>query len=695
MSDIAVKRLDQDAGESPEGEAAVVGPTLVHRAVTLVAAAGIFWATFQIFPFQSAAPYTGIYVALGTVAALAVGVASLAAKNVRTLNRANHVLVATAALGIICYAVGIIVSGISYGTDEEIFVQWSAHLLGKGQNPYGADLTPAFHHYAMSSQFYTKLLDGTYTHGLDYPSVPVLLTWAANGVLHDYHTVAFVCSGMLVVTLLVAYKLLPRDYRGIATLICVGYPILMDHARGGIVGIIMLPFLMIAVAGWERIGRGGKLDRRALVSAACFGVALSVQQLSWMIAPFFVTAIFMLRWSEVGAKAALRVSALWSALAVGTMLVVNSPFLIWNPGHWLAGVTEPLRQKAIAEGEGLVDIPISLHFGTGDLGLYSLAGAAVYAGFFAIFVLYFDKFRPAWIIAPAMALVFQARPLIEYFAIPALVWAVVLLTADKDQEPESARPWPMLAARRRMVLAGVAMLPAVGLWTLGAATPQPLTLKIASVTSNGALNQIDQITVQVKNKTGQAINPHFMMTNGYSTSFWNEIAGPEKVPAHGTADFVISTPGMGSSPGVGSDFTLAAVSDVPASVSYAPKTAVAKYTTSFLDDLGRQYAAGDTAVVDVQLRDRHSRVSKTKGVQVVLNQVEFTASGITGSNLSINGLKPGSQAVALTDSEGVAHFLVKKGNGDPTGLVHLQSWIRQSGSMPTYGYSAFLTQQWP
>lgn len=694
MSEIAVKRLDENTAEVAADEGAQA-PTLVYRAITLVAAAGIFWATFQIFPFQSAAPYTGVYVALGTVAALAVGVTSLAAKSVRTLNRANHVLVITGALGIISYAVGIIVAGISYGTDEEIFVQWSAHLLGQGKNPYGADLTPAFHHYAMSSQFYTKLLDGTYTHGLDYPSVPVLLTWMANGVLHDYHTVAFVCSGMLVITLFVAYKLLPRDYRGIATLICVGYPILMDHARGGIVGIIMLPFLMIAVAGWERIGRGGKLNRRAVISAVCFGVALSVQQLSWMIAPFFVAAIFMLRWSEVGAKAALRVSALWAALAVATMLVVNSPFLIWSPGHWLAGVTEPLRQKAIAEGEGLVDIPISLHFGTGDLGLYSLAGAAVYAGFFAIFILYFDKFRPAWIIAPAMALVFQARPLIEYFAIPALVWAVVLLTADKDQEPESPRPWPMLAARRRLIVAGVAMLPAVGLWTLGAATPQPLDLKIAAVTSNGALNQIDLITVQVKNKTGQAIDPHFMMTNGYSTSFWNEVSGPVKVPAHGTATFVISTPGMGSSPGVGGDFTLAAVSDVPASVSYAAKTAIAKYSTSFLDDLGRQYAAGQTATVDIQLRDRHGRPAKVAGVTITLNQVKFTAGGIIGANLSMNGGKAGAPGMAVTDSQGIAHFDIVKGTDAPTGLVHLQAWIRQSGSMATYGYSSFLTQQWP
>ncbi|GAA1979331.1 hypothetical protein [Catenulispora subtropica] len=694
MSEIAVKRLDQDAGDAPDGEAAATGPTLVHRAITLIAASGVFWAVFQIFPFQSAVPATGVYVALGAVAALGVAVTSMAAKDVRTLNRANHILVATAAFGIICYAVGIIVSGISYGTDEEIFVQWSAHLLGQGKNPYGADLTPAFHHYAMSSQFYTKLLDGTYTHGLDYPAVPVLLSWAGNSVLHDYHTVAFVCSGALVAALLVAYKLLPRDYRGVATIICVGYPILMDHARGGIVGIIMLPFLMVAVAGWERIGRGGRLDRRAWIAAVCFGFALSVQQLSWMLAPFFVTAIFLVRWPELGAKAALRVTALFSVISVATMLVINSPFIIWNPGSWLAGVTEPLRQKAIAEGEGLVDIPISLHFGTGDLGMYSLGGAAVYAGFFVIFVLYFDKFRPAWVVAPAMALVFQGRPLIEYFAIPALVWAVVLLTADKDQE-DSPRPWPLLAARRRLWISGAALLPATGLWVLGLTSPQPLSLKIVKVATNGPLNQIDQITVQVKNKTGDAINPHFMMTNGYSTSFWNEVSGPEKVPAHGSAEFVISTPGMGSSPGVGGDFTLAAVSDVPASVSYAPKTAIARYSTSFLDDLGRKYAAGDTAVVDVQLRDRHSRPSKTKGVQVMLNQVDFSASGITGSNLSINGGPAGNPAIALTDSEGVAHFLVKKGNDNPTGLVHLQAWIRQSGSIPTYGYSAFLTQQWP
>lgn len=695
MSDIAIKRLDHDpaaVGGADDGDSRE--PTLVHRAVTLIAAIGIFWAVFQIFPFQSAAPYTGVYVALGVIAALGVAAAALVAKDVRTLNRANHILVVTAALGIICYAVGIIVSGISYGTDEEIFVQHSAHLLGQGVNPYGADLTPAFHRYAMSSQFYTKLLDGTYTHGLDYPAVPVLLTWAANGLVHDYHTVAFVCAGALVAALLVAYKLLPRDYRGVATIICVGYPILMDHARGGIVGIIMLPFLMIAVAGWERIGRDGRLDRRAVAGALCFGVALSVQQLAWMMAPFFVAAIFLTRWPETGARVALRVTALWSAIAVGAMLVINSPFIIWNPGSWLSGVTEPLRQKAIAEGEGLVDIPISLHFGTGDLSMYSLGGAAVYAAVFALFVLYFDRLRPAWIIAPALALVFQGRPLIEYFAIPALAWLVMLLTADRDQEP-SPRPWPMLAARRRMVIGGVALLPAVGLWAAGLASSQPLDLKITRVVADGALNQIDQMTVRVTNKTDKPIDPHFMITNGYSTSFWNEVSGPVKIAGHQTSEFVISTPGTGSSPAISGDFTLAAVADVPASVSYAPKTVIAQYTTSFADDLGRQYGAGDTAHVDVQLRDRHGRITKTAGVHVVLNQVVFTASGIRGSNLSVNGGAAGSPGEAVTDGLGVAHFTVAKGNSTPTGLVHLQAWIKQSGSIPTYGYSSFLTEQWP
>ena len=30
-----------------------------------------------------------------------------------------------------------------------------------------------------------------------------------------------------------------------------------------------------------------------------------------------------------------------------------------------------------------------------------------------------------------------------------------------------------------------------------------------------------------------------------------------------------------------------------------------------------------------------------------------------------------------------------------SGLVHLQAWIKQGGSIPTYGYSSFLVQQWP
>src|SRR5258708_30511145 len=113
MSDIALQRPGNDAAEHP-GSAAPSesgAPTMAHGITTLVAAAGLFWVIMEVFPAQSAAPITGVFVALGNVATLGVAVAAMAARTEKTLSRANHVLVAVAALAIISFTVAIIVTG--------------------------------------------------------------------------------------------------------------------------------------------------------------------------------------------------------------------------------------------------------------------------------------------------------------------------------------------------------------------------------------------------------------------------------------------------------------------------------------------------------------------------------------------------------------------------------------------------------
>lgn len=110
----------------------------------------------------------------------------------------------------------------------------------------------------------------------------------------------------------------------------------------GETGNMYFPFLLLA---WV-------LPRRNLwLSALFMGVAVATKQVAWFFLPFYFVWIFR----DTGLKPAM----LSIATVSGVFLVVNAPFILRDPGLWIASIMAPVADPMFPLGVGIVNLVTS------------------------------------------------------------------------------------------------------------------------------------------------------------------------------------------------------------------------------------------------------------------------------------------------------------------------------------------------
>ncbi len=229
-----------------------------------------------------------------------------------------------------------------FGTDTLLFSRRAVDLLVAGTNPYAVDLTPV--PYPVNAQK-TPLLGGGHVSTFSYPAgsilayLPQRLTGIGRFPMHLTALTATVAS----VTYLVLVS--PREVAVAPALVFSGMGMYTD-ATGGIIDALWLFPLLLAMHAlatredWLRTG-------------VWFGIAASMKQQPWLIAPF------LLVWAvqSTGWRAGSRLVAASTA----SFLAVNLPFIAWNPVAWLEGVFTPLGAHGtlIPQGVGFTVIRTS------------------------------------------------------------------------------------------------------------------------------------------------------------------------------------------------------------------------------------------------------------------------------------------------------------------------------------------------
>lgn len=678
-------------------------PRALHRIVTFVSAVSLLGLAFNAWGAIVPIPAVGAVSVAAFAVLLLCASGTWVVRSAVALRRIDYAIVATALALLMATVVSNLYFNPGYGTDEAAFVQYAAQMLLHGHNPYGHDLIRALSVYRVPVQYATAMLNGKTVSTLGYPDLSVLLVTAALWLTHSGQATVIVCVVGLGVSLLLAFCLLPRDLAPLAVLVSLGVPILEGYAEAGVISIMMLPFLMLAVARWTATGSNGRLSRADAGRAICLGLAVSIQQLSWFVAPFLLLGIYLALSHQHGRRVAAHLATRFGLVAAATFALVNAPFIVDSPAAWLHGVLAPIVQHAIPYGQGLVDLAIFFHLGGGDLSAYSSAAILVYLTLLATFMHWFKHLWRVALILPVLALLFPTRSLAEYFMTLISVWCVAACTTELKDAFAQARPIAAVESTRRSHLRrrlGSAVVAAGALVStvfcgVAVASPQPLQMRILSMTTNGQLQAIWHTAIKVTNTSDHALRPHFAPNYmGQQTTYWNVVGGPRTLGAHSSAVYDLAAPNLGSMPGITTPLEFQAVTATPETISstrrFVPSPYAAYITPPWVN---RVLTAGQSITLRVRLRSPFGSDVARAGVRVALAQLIYAQNAEIPGEAQINAGNVGESPVtSLTNANGIATFHVSD-RFDLSQPVYFQAWIGPPNSYP-FGYSEIVSVLW-
>lgn len=539
-------------------------PAQWHRVLTLLADISLFIGTRAIWT-QAASHRLVVAVAISVCYAsiLVCGVLALVVRRARSLARLDLCVLVTAVTLTLCaWAMN------HGGSDEAILTTQAAHELVAGHPVYGQPWPWLFGHGVALTPTVTGGYDFTYGYPPLTPLLTAPLLWLGHGAL----PATVVSTAALLAGTVALWRALPTPWRSAATMACLGFGFLPSYGRLGYPAIVALALLVPVVVRWPRIGRGGRLGAGGLARAACLGAACAAQQLPWFVAPFLLAGVYAVRRGELGARAAALVVARFSGVAGVVWLLVNTYFMVSEPGTWIRGIALPLTQGAVIHGQGVVGISLYFTDGSDRLDWYSRASMLLAAGLLALFALFVRRLGPAATVLPWCAFFVATRSQDGYYLMMTPLWLAAAVTAPASEFATAWQPRLRVLSRRPARIATVALLltPALASMAWAATGTPTLGMRVTSVrrSTPTALSRLD---VEVTNTDSATLAPHFTLTTGQGMNeYWTVVRGPATLSAHATARYELRPPaGRFTLPRPGVRIRLRAFTAVPQTLSSA------------------------------------------------------------------------------------------------------------------------------
>ncbi len=294
-----------------------------------------------------------------------------------------------------------------YRIDSLSYTHYSAVLLLQGRNPYAESMIPSLSTFGVPPDAWSPLEGGGLFGTSPYPPLAFLvyvpiLALGATDVRVVY--LAFHLAGLGIL-----YARAPPAFRGIAPIGLVMTFELVQYTPWGVPDILwVVPALLMATD----LGRPAR-------AGLWYGIACAFKQTPWLLAPFLLLWYWHRR--PTGTRQALLV---FGGVAAGVFLLVNAPFLAWNPSAWAAAMFAPLTTLQAPTGIGLSTLA-----GYGYVFVSRDFFVAAEVGLLAILILgyhlHFERLEFTFWIFPALVLFVSYRMLQSYV----VYWAPFLLIA--------------------------------------------------------------------------------------------------------------------------------------------------------------------------------------------------------------------------------------------------------------------------
>lgn len=457
-----------------------------------------------------------------------------------------------------------------YSTDSGAFNQVATQLLVHGRNPYTSSMAAASRLLHPASLFWTYQSNGAHTLGVSYPAGSFLVQapFMALGATHMVSD--WVDLGAWLVTAILVFWMVPGHLRWLAPLLLMTGEFVGPFSNGG-TDALFVPFLVLAVWRWDRFPGRAATWLPAWVGPISLGVACSIKQSPWFCVPFLVVGVAC-EARRSGARpvvTALR----YAGLVAAAFTVVNLPFLLWSPTAWIRGAFLPMVEPLVADGQGVVSL--ALHGLTGGVEMIWLSAAATLAlvALVVAFARWETRLRRAWLFLVPVVLFLPGRSMANYLTdfVPAALVAAVSLSGVGVGRPGAQRRAAWLAPVGILVLAVVSMVLVVV-----AFTSAPLAIVVDGVTTEGVATigggpTYQRVEVSVRNTSGAALTPHFMVSSGggHPNGFWRAqpVRGTYPIEPGATTAFVLRPQRPTGAPPYGQWWIVEAYTSSPSALS--------------------------------------------------------------------------------------------------------------------------------
>lgn len=396
-------------------------------------------------------------------------------------------------------------------SDAGLYTDLAGDLLQRGYNPYTWDYGGTFELYREGQEASTPVLKGAPESPYPYPALPFLLVTPFQLLgLPGALSLSIVAHIAVLVLVFIAA---PRRWQPVVLL-----PTLMGLGLGneftaltliGIVDIVWVLALIGMLAAW----------RHWKWRAILYGLAISIKQSPALLAPFLLIHL----WRESPDRRFRHVAG-FVFLAAATFLLINGPFILWNPTAWFLGYTEPVRDNQIFLSQGGLSTLTQVGIAYLPKSYFLVAMLSIFGLWLYIYRRHYDSVRDTLWMLPGFIMWFSYRSLVSYW----LYWAFPMILVSTSRQSANFNPvrQPSWKPTLITIFVALAALSALGVVVASPTSPMELDLQLPFFSTAG---RIDRLTIVVGNHSQTTITPRFAVQSartGMNPLPWLIESGP-------------------------------------------------------------------------------------------------------------------------------------------------------------------------
>ena len=440
-----------------------------------------------------------------------------------------------------------------YGTDSLVMSHVGAEAVLKGENPYEVNLIPYFKQFKLSPRFITPRMDGTIVNTITYPAFNFLVftPFIVAGLTDLRWALLF----FHIATLIAMYIFSPVKLRPIILLPWFMIPVFLVFTPGAATDIVWVFFLTIALVFWHSKTYSFRLknlniELNKILSGIFIGFSLSFKQITWFVLPFFLIRL----WNDVESNYFQKLKRILSFCIASLLpfVMLNIPFIIDSPSHWVEAVLAPLFPKGAPMAPYGIGFALSVISGMLLPESY-FSNLTILVTFISIiaYYLYYDRLgSKMWIFLMIIPL-FWWRSLLTYF----VYWiplAIFEIAHGKGRKEKISLTSFLLRNRKRAVFFILIFFTLFSfIYTLNVSkSHEVLSIEFLNITpiQEEDIDSINSLAVTIRNNGFYPIIPRFGIFWHYgiyildtNLVYWDILDGPETLLPTESATYHIST----------------------------------------------------------------------------------------------------------------------------------------------------------